>query len=101
MVSGPSRAVSSELQDESKVQLEKKAKNGKGAKTFATEEAPNGVAFDGVHIWVANQGSYTVTKLRASDGALAWRFLAASAWTLIKRLALFCLATFRRLLKET
>ena len=27
------------------------------------------LAFDGANIWVANEGSNTVTKLRASDGA--------------------------------
>lgn len=31
--------------------------------------APYGLAFDGANIWVANSGSATVTKLRASDGA--------------------------------
>ena len=30
--------------------------------------SPIGVAFDGTHIWVANAGDDTVTKLRASDG---------------------------------
>ena len=30
---------------------------------------PAGVAFDGINIWVANQGDNTVSKLRASDGA--------------------------------
>ena len=33
-------------------------------------EDPYGVAFDGANIWVANENSNTVTKLRASDGAL-------------------------------
>jgi sugar lactone lactonase YvrE len=32
---------------------------------------PIGVAFDGANIWVTNQGSSNVTKLRASDGACA------------------------------
>jgi HlyD family secretion protein len=32
VVSGPYRAISSELQDKSKVKLEAKAKNGKGKK---------------------------------------------------------------------
>lgn len=37
--------------------------------TFAVGDAPVGVAFDGAHIWVANNSDNTVTKLRASDGA--------------------------------
>src|ERR1700680_3023816 len=36
---------------------------------FAVGVNPEGVAFDGANIWVANNGSNTVTKLRASDGA--------------------------------
>jgi hypothetical protein len=36
---------------------------------FAAGNAPNAVAFDGANIWVTNQVSNTVTKLRASDGA--------------------------------
>src|SRR5450432_1104073 len=30
---------------------------------------PSGLAFDGTNIWVVNQRSNTVTKLRARDGA--------------------------------
>src|SRR5271166_244832 len=37
--------------------------------TFPVESGPFGVAFDGANIWVANSGSNSVTKLRASDGA--------------------------------
>jgi hypothetical protein len=37
--------------------------------TFPVEGGPFGVAFDGANIWVANSGSNSVTKLRASDGA--------------------------------
>jgi hypothetical protein len=36
---------------------------------FPAGNNPNGVAFDGANIWVANAGSNSVTKLRASDGA--------------------------------
>jgi len=36
---------------------------------FPVGSAPQGVAFDGVNIWVVNSGDGTVTKLRASDGA--------------------------------
>ena len=39
---------------------------------------PQGVAFDGANIWVANSGSNTVTKLRASDGALQGNFAVGS-----------------------
>jgi hypothetical protein len=38
--------------------------------TFRVGSAPFGLAFDGANIWVANGGSDTVTKLRASDGNL-------------------------------
>ncbi len=30
---------------------------------------PSGVAFDGIHIWVANEGGNSVTELNASNGA--------------------------------
>lgn len=36
--------------------------------TFPVGTYPCGVAFDGANIWVANNGSGSVTKLRASDG---------------------------------
>ena len=36
--------------------------------TFPVENGPFGIAFDGANIWVANSGSKSVTKLRASDG---------------------------------
>jgi hypothetical protein len=36
---------------------------------FVAGANPFGVAFDGANIWVTNNGSNTVTKLRASDGA--------------------------------
>ena len=35
---------------------------------FAVGSGPYGVAFDGANVWVANAGSSSVTKLRASDG---------------------------------
>ena len=38
--------------------------------SFAVGSAPTGVAFDGANIWVANNGAGSVTKLRASDGAV-------------------------------
>ena len=45
--------------------------------------SPVGVAFDGANIWVANNGSNTVTKLRASDGTVLGHFRrgnSPSAW---------------------
>jgi sugar lactone lactonase YvrE len=37
--------------------------------TFPVGNSPSGVAFDGANIWVTTSGTFTVTKLRASDGA--------------------------------
>jgi len=37
---------------------------------FSVGTSPNAIAFDGANIWVANWGSSTVTKLKASDGSL-------------------------------
>ncbi|MCH7884361.1 MAG: hypothetical protein IIC01_03840 [Planctomycetes bacterium] len=42
--------------------------------TFNVGSSPGGVAFDGANIWVANLVSNTVTKLRASDGAVLGTF---------------------------
>ena len=46
--------------------------------TFNTGQSvvstPEGLAFDGANIWVANAYDDTVTKLRASDGALLGTF---------------------------
>ena len=42
--------------------------------SFAVGAAPNGVAFDGANIWVANFSSNNVSKLRASDGAVLGTF---------------------------
>jgi hypothetical protein len=36
--------------------------------TFPVGSKPDGIAFDGANVWVANGGGDTVTKLRASDG---------------------------------
>ncbi len=41
---------------------------------FATGSFPVGVAFDGASIWVTNQIDNTVSKLRASDGAILGTF---------------------------
>ena len=45
-----------------------RASDGANLGTFPVGDEPNGVAFDGANIWVANFGSDNVTKLRASDG---------------------------------
>jgi DNA-binding beta-propeller fold protein YncE len=39
---------------------------------------PEGVAFDGANIWVANHDYNTVTKLRASDGTNLGTFAVGS-----------------------
>jgi hypothetical protein len=44
------------------------------AASFAVGSGPFGVAFDGASIWVANGNSGSVTKLRASDGAVLGTF---------------------------
>src|SRR5579859_1322364 len=36
--------------------------------TFSVGGQPEGIAFDGLHMWVANYGSNTVSVLRVSDG---------------------------------
>src|SRR3990167_2285780 len=41
-----------------------------GPQQFPVGTNPFSVALDGANIWVANYGSKTVTKLRASDGAV-------------------------------
>jgi hypothetical protein len=47
--------------------------------TFSVGTNPNGVAFDGVNIWVANSHSNNVTKLRASDGLTIGTFSVGTA----------------------
>ena len=42
--------------------------------SFPVGSAPYGVAFDGANIWIANNGSNTVTKLRVSDSAVQGTF---------------------------
>src|SRR5208283_1765621 len=39
-----------------------------------------GIAFDGANIWVANSGSNTVTKIRASDGSLVGTYAVYKPW---------------------
>ena len=40
------------------------------ASSFSVGAYPYGIAFDGSNIWVTNNGSNTVTKLKAGDGSL-------------------------------
>ncbi len=42
--------------------------------TLPVDRGPEGVAFDGVNIWIANSVGNTVTKLRASDEAYLGNF---------------------------
>ena len=42
--------------------------------SFAVQNAPANVAFDGANLWVTNLGANTVTKLRVSDGAVLGNF---------------------------
>ncbi len=42
--------------------------------TFPAGDGPWGLAFDGANIWAADFDGNTVTKLRASDGALLGTF---------------------------
>src|SRR5438105_9036957 len=42
--------------------------------TFPVGEWPTGLAFDGANIWVVNDVGGSVTKLRASDGAVLGTF---------------------------
>ena len=41
------------------------------SQSFKVGADPYGIAFDGTNIWMVNHRDNTVTKLRASDGALA------------------------------
>jgi len=45
---------------------------------FTVGATPEGVAFDGANMWVANFGSSTVTKIRASDGFIVGTFSVGS-----------------------
>ena len=42
--------------------------------SFPVGDGPSGLAFDGANIWVTETYDDTVTKLRASDGALLGTF---------------------------
>jgi DNA-binding beta-propeller fold protein YncE len=46
-----------------------RASDGNVLGTFSVGGVPVSLAFDGVNMWVVNNGSGTVSKLRASDGA--------------------------------
>lgn len=49
--------------------------------TFKVGAQPHFVAFDGANIWVTNQGSNNVTKLRVCDGSLVGTFPAGGLTT--------------------
>jgi sugar lactone lactonase YvrE len=49
-------------------------RDGSNAGAFPVGAGSEGVAFDGMNIWVANYESGTVTKLRASDGTVLGTF---------------------------
>ena len=46
------------------------ASSGAVVGTYPAVNSPQGIAFDGANIWVANAGNNTVTKLLASTGAI-------------------------------
>ena len=46
--------------------------------TTISVDAPGSLAFDGANIWVTSSNENTVTKLRASDGALLGTFSVGS-----------------------
>ena len=48
------------------------------ANSFGVGSRPSGVSYDGTNVWVANTDSDTVTKLRASDGAVLGTFAVGS-----------------------
>lgn len=49
--------------------------------TFAVGNHPEGMAFDGTDLWIANSADNSVTKLRASDGAVLGTFTALGGGT--------------------
>ena len=49
--------------------------------TFPVGSAPSGAVFDGANIWVANYIGGSVTKVRASDGAILGTFAVGSGHT--------------------
>lgn len=48
-------------------------------RTYSVGSSPEGVAFDGTNIWVANEGSNTVTKLQASTGGVVGTYSVGSS----------------------
>ena len=44
------------------------ASNGSTVGTYSVGTNPQGIAFDGINIWVANNGDNTVTELLAVNG---------------------------------
>src|SRR4029077_627243 len=47
--------------------------------TFAVGANPLRIAFDGASVWVTNEESFSVTKVRASDGAVQGNFTVRNA----------------------
>jgi DNA-binding beta-propeller fold protein YncE len=45
---------------------------------FPVGSLPNGIAFDGANVWVANSGDNTVSKLRVNDGKMLGTFSVGS-----------------------
>ena len=55
------------------------ARTGAVVGTYSVGTYPAGLAFDGTNIWVANNGSNSVTKLLASTGAVVGTIAVGSA----------------------
>jgi DNA-binding beta-propeller fold protein YncE len=47
-----------------------RASDGAAAGIFAVGDGPSGIVFDGLNVWVTNNGDDNVMALRRSDGAL-------------------------------
>jgi YVTN family beta-propeller protein len=54
--------------------MTKLATDGSVLGTYAVGDGPAGVTYAGSYIWVANNGSNTVSKVQVSDGALVKNF---------------------------
>ncbi len=51
-----------------------------GGNRFAVGSFPDGIAFDGANIWVANKNDSTVSKLKANDGSVVGTYAAGQAY---------------------
>jgi YVTN family beta-propeller protein len=54
--------------------VSKVASNGQVVQTVTVGQHPMSIAFDGNNVWVTNQASNNVTKIRVSDGAVLGTF---------------------------